>query len=600
MDGEITIGTRLDTKEFDAQILAVERRINEIEKELSDNKKIGFLSPREINDLNIELEKAKNKLISLRQQKEKVTSSGDVTQLVSGFKNFGNSIQSSISKVARLALGIFGVRSAYLALRRASSDLATYDKQYAANLEYIRYALTQAIAPVLRWIVQMAATLLGYINAIMQGWFGINLFSKGSAESFKKMKAGAGGTAKAVKEIKKQLTGFDEINMLTDQSDSGTSAGAGGVGMPNFDLSAMQAEPPEWLQWIIDHKNEILSVLAGIATALTLIHFGVSALTAIGIGAMVTGLLITIKSLKKYLEAPTWENFGKIIQGIGIFLAGLLGIILGFPGVVVGVVVFIVGTIIKHWETIRTFLQGGIDWLKGKSDWVHQMFGNVIGSIYDYFVARFQAILNFANGWFSSLKQIFDGFIKFFKGVFTGNWELAFEGLKQIVSGFINNIINIFNYVMSFLRDRVTLWGSVVGKAFGGAFKTVVNAVLRTIENTLNTPIRAINRLIDVINAVPGINLGHLNTFNLPRLKTGAIINMPNKGTLVGGGSAIAGEAGREGILPLDDRQAMAELGAEIGRHVLVNLTNITQMNGRVIGRELKQVQSEQDFAFNN
>lgn len=600
MDGEITIGTRLDTKEFDAQILAVERRINEIEKELSDNKKIGFLSPREINDLNIELEKAKNKLISLRQQKEKATSSGDVTQLVSGFKNFGNSIQSSISKVARLALGIFGVRSAYLALRRASSDLATYDKQYAANIEYIRYALTQAIAPVLRWIVQMAATLLGYINAIMQGWFGINLFSKGSAESFKKMKAGAGGTAKAVKEIKKQLAGFDEINMLTDQSDSGTSAGAGGVGMPNFDLSAMQAEPPQWLQWIIDHKDEILSVLAGIATALTLIHLGVAPLTALGIGAMVTGLLITIKSLKKYLEAPTWENFGKIIQGIGIFLAGLLGIILGFPGVVVGVVVFIVGTIIKHWETIRTFLQGGIDWLKGKSDWVHQMFGNVIGSIYDYFVARFQAILNFANGWFSSLKQIFDGFIKFFKGVFTGNWQLAFEGLKQIVSGFINNIINIFNYVMSFLRDRVTLWGSVVGKAFGGAFKTVVNAVLRTIENTLNTPIRAINRLIDVINAVPGINLGHLSTFNLPRLKTGAIINMPNRGTLVGGGSAIAGEAGREGILPLDDRQAMAELGAEIGRHVLINLTNITQMNGRVIGRELKQVQSEQEFAFNN
>lgn len=74
---------------------------------------------------------------------------------------------------------------------------------------------------------------------------------------------------------------------------------------------------------------------------------------------------------------------------------------------------------------------------------------------------------------------------------------------------------------------------------------------------------------------------------------------MPNRGTLVGGGSAIAGEAGHEGIIPLDDRQAMAQLGAEIGKHVLVNLTNITQMNGRVIGRELKQIQSEQDFAYN-
>lgn len=547
-------------------------------------------------EINNKVDEYKQKIESVKMQKQVA----DVDKLKASFNGVGSSIQHSIRNVARLALGVLGVRSAFMALRRASSDLANYDQQYGANLEYIRYALTQMIAPVLQWIVRLAATLLGYINAIAQAWFGVNLFARGSAESFNKMKAGASGASKAVKEIKKQLAGFDEINMLTDQSDTGTKAGGGGIVTPNFDLSSMQGDVPEWLKWIIDHKDEILSVLAGIAGGLLAIKLGATGLQALGIGAMITGILWTIQALKDYLEAPTWNNFGRIIQGIGIFLAGLLGIILGFPGVVVGVVVFIVGTIIKHWETIRTFLQGGIDWLKGKSDWVHQMFGNVIGSIYDYFVARFQAILNFANGWFSSLKQIFDGFIKFFKGVFTGNWQLAFEGLKQIVSGFINNIINIFNYVMSFLRDRVALWGNVVGKAFGGAFKTVVNAVLRTIENTLNTPIRAINRLIDVINAVPGINLGHLNTFDLPRLKTGAIINMPNRGTLVGGGSAIAGEAGREGILPLDDRQAMAELGAEIGRHVLINLTNITQMNGRVIGREVKQVLSEQDFAFNN
>ena len=72
---------------------------------------------------------------------------------------------------------------------------------------------------------------------------------------------------------------------------------------------------------------------------------------------------------------------------------------------------------------------------------------------------------------------------------------------------------------------------------------------------------------------------------------------MPNRGTLVGG--AITGESGREGVIPLTDQQAMTQLGAEIGKHVLVNLTNITQMNGRVIGRELKQIQSEQEFAFN-
>lgn len=97
-----------------------------------------------------------------------------------------------------------------------------------------------------------------------------------------------------------------------------------------------------------------------------------------------------------------------------------------------------------------------------------------------------------------------------------------------------------------------------------------------------------------------GINLSTLPTFSLPRLKTGAIINMPNKGTLVGGGSAIAGEAGREGILPLDDRQAMAQLGEEIGRNVVVNLTNITKVGNRQIAREMKRINAEQEFAFNS
>ena len=96
---------------------------------------------------------------------------------------------------------------------------------------------------------------------------------------------------------------------------------------------------------------------------------------------------------------------------------------------------------------------------------------------------------------------------------------------------------------------------------------------------------------------VPGINLSTLPTFNLPRLKVGGIVNMPNKGTLVGG--AITGESGREGVIPLTDQQAMAQLGAEIGRNVVVNLTNITKVGNRQIAREIKQINAEQEFAFN-
>ena len=596
MDGEITIGTKLDTKQFDAQITELERKVNDIEKMLEDPKKLG-LSSRDVQELEVELEKAKNKLISLRQQKERATESGSVKQLSEGFKNFGSSIQSSIRNVARLALGIFGIRSAFMFLRRASSDLASYDQQYATNLEYIRYALTQMIAPVLQWIVNLAAKLLGYINAIMQGWFGINLFARGSAENFNKMKAGASGVSKAVKEIKKQLTGFDEINMLTDQSDTGTSVGAGGVGMPNFDLSAMQGEPPAWLQWIIDHKDEILSTLAGIAAGLLAIKLGASGIQALGIGVMVAGIIYTIQSLLDYLKDPSWENFGKVIQGIGIAIVGL-GILIGnVPLIVAGAIVLIIGIIIKYWEQIKAFLQKGIDWLTGKSDLVHQMFGDTIGNIYDTFVKNLQLILNWFDMTFKNIKQILDGIIQFVKGVFTGNWEQAWEGVRKIFGAIWDWIKNTLKTVLEIAWNTVKGVASRVGETISNVFKAIVNGVLSGVERVLNSPIRAVNRLIGVINAVPGINLSTLPTFNLPRLKVGGIINMPNKGTMIGG--AIAGESGREGVLPLTDQQAMAELGAEIGKHVLVNLTNITQMNGRVIGRELKQITNEQNFAFN-
>ena len=558
------------------------------------------------SEVNSRVSEYKQKIENVKIEKQVA----DVEKLKSEFKSVGSSIQGAVKHVARLALGIFGIRSAFMFLRRASSDLANYDQQYATNLEYIRYALTQMIAPVLQWIVNLAAKLLGYINAIMQGWFGINLFARGSAENFNKMKAGASGVSKAVKEIKKQLAGFDEINMLTDQSDTGTKAGAGGVGMPNFDLSAMQGEPPAWLQWIIDNKDLILSTLAGIAAGLVFLKLGELAkslgliegkllgIKALGFGVMVAGIIYTIQSLIKYLKDPSWENFGKVIQGIGIAIVGLGILINSVPLIVAGAIVLIIGIIIKYWEQIKAFLQKGIDWLTGKSDWVHQMFGDTIGNIYDTFVENLQLILNWFDMTFKNIKQILDGIIQFVKGVFTGDWKMAWEGVKNIFGGIWDWIKNTLKTVLQIAWNSVKGIASKVGETISNVFKAIVNSVLSAVERVLNSPIRAVNRLIGVINAVPGINLSTLPTFNLPRLKVGGIINMPNKGTMLG--SAIGGESGREGVIPLTDQQAMAELGAEIGRNVVVNLTNITKVGNRQIAREIKQINAEQEFAYNS
>lgn len=681
MDGEITIGTRLDTDKFDRQISDLEKKMKKEEdkkividaklgsqqqelddarqkadaladayqrlKEAQNKVSTGQATPKEfttfqdlqstygsLEQLGASFDKALTKQDAIEQKvaqtkyrydeinakvseyKQKIENVkiekqvSDVEKLKSGFNNVGSSIQGAVKHVAKLALGIFGIRSAFMFLRRASSDLASYDQQYATNLEYIRYALTQMIAPVLQWIVNLAAKLLGYINAIMQAWFGINLFSRGSAKNFQKMKAGASGVAKAVKEIKKQLAGFDEINMLTDQSDTGTSAGAGGVGMPSFDLSAMQGEVPEWLQWIIDHKDEILSTLAGIGAGILFLKLGELAknlglikgemlgIKAIGFGILVKGIIDLIKSLKGYLEEPSWENFGKVIKSIGEIILGVGLLILNVPTIVAGAIVLIMGLIIQHWEDIKAFLQKGIDWLKDKSSWVHNMFGDTIGNIYDTFVKHLQLILDWFDMTFKNIKRILDGIIQFVRGVFTGNWQQAWEGIKNIFGGIFNWIGNTAKTVLQMAWNLVKNFATTGANTVAGIFKTIVNAVLRTIESVLNSPIRTINRLISVINGLPGVRLSTLPTFSLPRLKVGGIINMPNKGTMLG--SAIGGESGKEGVIPLTDQQAMAELGAEIGRNVVVNLTNITKVGNRQIAREIKQINAEQEFAFNS
>lgn len=458
------------------------------------------------DEITAKVDEYKSKIEGIKLQQQ----IAGVDKMKNSFNQVGNSIQKSIKNVARLALGVFGVRSAYLALRRASSDLASYDTQYASNLEYIRYALTQAIAPILRYIVSLAATLLGYINAIMQGWFGINIFANSSAKSFQKMKAGASGVSKAVKEIKKQLAGFDEMNVLTDSGDTGAGGGGGGVSMPDFDLSAMQGEPPKWLQWIIDNKDLILSLIAGLLTGLKVLSpliekFGLKLgiIKALGIGIAVAGLVYAIQGLLKYLKEPTWENFGKIVQGIGIAIIGLGVAFLGLPAIITGAIVLIVGTIMKYWDKIKKFFQDGIDWLTSKSNWVHEMFGDVIGGIYDTFVDNLQLILNWFDLTFTSIKGIFDGFIKFIKGVFTGNWKQAWEGIYQIFANIFNLINSTVDTVLQLAWNSVKTFATVGANAVAGIFRAIVNSVLRTIENVLNSPIRTVNRLISVINGLP-------------------------------------------------------------------------------------------------
>ena len=504
----------------------------------------------------------------------------------------GNKLTSQISKISKMAFAIVGIRTAWGAVRSAIGMVSQYNSQVSADFEYMRFCIANMLAPAVQWLISLLYKVLGYVNAIMSAWFGINIFSNSSAKAFQKMQKSAGGTAKSAKEIQRSLQGFDEMNVLQDNSSNDSGSG-GGVSTPSVDLSGLQGDVPAWLQWIIDNKDLILSILGGIAAAIVAIKLGASGLQALGIGLFVGGILFTIQALLSYLQDPSWTNFGKILQGIGVAILGL-GILIGnVPLIIAGAIVLIVGTIVKHWEQIKAFFQNGIDWLTSKSDWVHEMFGDTIGNIYDMFVEKLQFILDVFDNIFTMIKGIFDGFITFIKGVFTGNWKQAWEGIKQIFSSIWNGIKGIFMSVFNYIKSMVVNVAQTTGNIISGVFKAVVNAVLRTIENVLNSPIRAINGLIGVVNSVPGIRLNKLSTFNLPRLAKGGIISQPTQ--------AIIGEAGKEAVVPLENNMEWLDILAD----KLSNKTGnnncpfIIQLDGRTVQRGIARRKEQLAFATN-
>lgn len=574
MDGYVTIGTEIDTKNFDAQIKYIESKMQDIEDKLKQAD-MGF----EVGDtqkLEAEYERLGNQLISLKQKQEKYNQSinesanTNFANVQGQLSKIGNGIDGITKKVTRWGLAIFGIRSAYNFVRQSMSTLSQYNEQMATDVEWLRYVIASTLKPVIEGIIKLVHTLLSYINYIAQAWFGVNLFANASVKEFQKANSSLKKTNKTAKELQKTLTGFDEMNILQDnKSSSGDSGGGGGsIKTPSVDLASFDlgGEPPAWLKWIAENKDLVISAIAGLTGALISMKLlGLDPIMGLGIGLIIAGIVRTIQAIIKFIKDPSWENFAGVLEGLAIILAGVAVAMVAVNAanpvawivLAIAAIVALAAIIIKNWDKVKVLLGKIIKFVSEK----------VIKPIANFFSGLFNGIINAAKGAIDRVMAIFKALINFYKGL-------------------ISSILGLFKTI-----------GVKVGDVISSAFKGVVNGVMGAIETILNAPIRAINGLIRVINKVPGINLGKLDTFDLPRLAKGGIINQPGRGVMVG--SAIAGERGAEGVIPLTDSQQMALLGEAIGRYITITANITNTMNGRVISREIKRIGAEQDFAYN-
>jgi len=533
-----------------SQELAIQKVKDQIET-LQSYKDVGVIKETEaqrLNELNARLPLLQSKLSQTKEEtnevKKEIKEAFDkrnVLNLGKGVDEVGKKIDKFKNRMSRLigTAFIFSLlRSSLTNLRNGFISMLKSNDQFSSSLNQIKANLMTAFAPIynaclpaINSLMNALSKLTGTIAMFVSGLFGQSLNdAKKQAQGLSKS---LDKTAKSGEKASGSLASFDKLEVINESSSGGSSDSGSGIDYSGeIQYSQKLLDMLNRIKdFVVDNAPEITAAIGGITGALIGLKFlGLDPIQSLGLGIIITGIIYTIQSLIKYLNDPSFENFGSVIQGIGIAIIGL-GILIGGPAgltlAIIGACILVLGTIIKYWDKIKAFLQKGIDWLTGKSDWVHQKFGDTIGGIYDYFVGHLQRVLDWLDLTFTSIKGIFDGIIKFIKGVFTGDWKMAWEGIKQIFANIWNWISGTAKLVLTGLIEKVKTIASTIGNIIGGVFKAIVNAILSAIENILNTPINSINKLIDKLSEVPVVKKllpKKLSTFKLPRLATGAVI----------------------------------------------------------------------------
>lgn len=712
-------------EERDRYYAMMDEKQGSLNKKLEESKTLLSGAEKKAKDLNDKLtqvqayEKVKGKIGEVGNALKNLATKGDLKGITKGIDNVSKSVKGIVGRILKWGLALFGIRTAYNYIRQSANAVFQQNEGLANQVQLMKNALSMALEPLIKNIVSLVYTLFMFVNQIFQKLTGRNLF----AEASKNLQKGAG----SAKEINKQLAGFDEMNVLSDNNAGGGGAGGG------LDTSGFVGENEKLMEILNKFKDMVengdwagiaQTISKGIIDGLNAIADKIKSIDWTGIGKAISEFLTNIDfsgiltslvrvfgeavlGLQNMMLAIDWPTvFGNLSQGIADAISKVGEYLKQIKWSEIGTMLSDTFASIKWTEigsniisTIATALSGiwdlltAIDWGKvastmsdaittwlgqiltliGQTDWeqlgmdianaIIDFITNVdwlqigadivaglamgMGSLLDMVVGVFKALVNkileffgisspstlfsdignyIMEGLINGLESLVNTVVNIFKtlwdnikSIFTStlNWIKStiitplgnlfsnlWNNFKNNVSNAVNVARDIFNGLIGFLRGVVnTVFGffsgmaSNVANTLAGAVKGAINSVLIMAENAINNFFKMINKAVNTINKIPGVNISKLSMISLPRLEKGGIINQPGRGVMVG--SAIGGERGKEGVIPLTDSQQMALLGESIGRYITINANIINSMNGKVLSREMQRIKNEESFANN-
>ena len=153
-------------------------------------------------------------------------------------KGVGTGIKSGIGTVLKYAAALFSLRSIYSTLSGcAQSWLSSQNagaKQLSANIEYMKYAMGSALAPIIQFVTNLVYQLMKAIQSVAYALTGVNIFANASATAFKNAQKQAKNTSKQLSNI------HSEINNVGDHN-SDTSPNVGDMSKLNPTNSLLDA-----------------------------------------------------------------------------------------------------------------------------------------------------------------------------------------------------------------------------------------------------------------------------------------------------------------------------------------------------------------------
>lgn len=581
------------------------------------------------------------------------------------------SVEKSMNKFGRRLSGVLRSALIFTVLSRGLSQLRSWlgetimqNEAARASIARLKAALLTLAQPILEVVIPVFVKLVNILAQVVTAiakFFGMLSGKSWSAQvsaakGLNAEKEALEGVGSAAEDASKSMASFDEINQITSNQASG-GGGASGAG-------ASSGITPDFsnLDLAEDKLNDILGIVGAIAAGLLawkiasmftddLGKIGGIALAAAGAFALV------------YFWLDAWNNGIDMTNFLGMLgglaaLAGGLALAFGPTAaaialVVGGLAMLVVGIkdVIENGFTLEntlTIIAGllaagiGISILTGI--WIPLLIA-AIASILVALVSFTGHGEELING----LKDVVSGFGKFFKGIFTGDMNLALEGAKQIWSGLKqtwNAVVNsirdawsafvdwlkqknpalaaIFETIGKLFSDQYNAWKKILSglitfltgvftgdwkKAWNGVLdilKGVWNLIVGTIEGAINFVIDGINFLISKLNTIQinvpdwvpkiggmtyGINIPPVTRVSLPRLASGAVIP-PNREFM-----AVLGDqkSGTNIETPLSTmvqafKQAMNETGVAGSRQMTV----IFQLDRRELGRTIYQLNNEE------